>query len=194
MVSLAWPVILAEMAWILMGIVDTIVVGPLGPAAIGAVGTGSSIFFALMVLGMGTTYALDTFVAQSFGAGRIGDCHRWLFAGLQLAAVMAVILVAIGYVGIAALAYSGMRPEILAILQPYLYRLLWSAPPLLIYTVFRRYLQAMNCVGPITIAAVVTNVINLAANWMFVYGHLGVPAMGAVGAAYATLVARVAMA
>ena len=61
MSSLAWPVILAEIGWVLMGIVDTMVVGPLGPAAIGAVGTGSTMFFAVMVLGIGTLFALDTF-------------------------------------------------------------------------------------------------------------------------------------
>ena len=84
MLRLALPVVVAELGWITMGIVDTIFVGPLGPAAIGAVGTGSTMFFTVMVLGMGTLLALDTFVAQSYGAGRVDECHRWLFAGLQL--------------------------------------------------------------------------------------------------------------
>ena len=51
MIALAWPVILAEIGWISMGLVDVVAVGPLGPAAIGAVGTGSNVFMALMVLG-----------------------------------------------------------------------------------------------------------------------------------------------
>ena len=67
MLRLAWPVILAELGWVLMGIVDTIVVGGLGPAAIAAVGIGSTIFFAFMVLGLGTFYALDTFVLMGEG-------------------------------------------------------------------------------------------------------------------------------
>ena len=116
-----------------MGIVDTVMVGPLGPAAIGAVGTGSTMFFASMVLGMGTLFALDTFVSQSFGAGRIDDCHRWLFAGLQLA---------VGAVGRAGGARPGRRrrccrtrafiPTCCVLLQPYLRTLLWSVPPLLV--------------------------------------------------------------
>jgi len=194
MLSLAWPVVFSEVGWILMGIVDTVIVGPLGPAAIGAVGTGSTMFFAVMVLGMGTFYALDTFVAQNFGAGRIGECHRWLFASLQLAAVLSVILVAVGFVGVRFLPYSGIHPDVLRVLEPYLSRLLWSAPPLLLYTVFRRYLQAMNVVRPIMVGVVVTNIVNAVGNWMFVYGHLGAPALGAVGSAYATLAARVALA
>ena len=91
MLQIALPVIVAELGWITMGIVDTIIVGPLGPAAIGAVGSGSTMFLAVMVLGMGTLLALDTFVAQNYGAGRIDECHRWLFAGLQLAGVIQVV-------------------------------------------------------------------------------------------------------
>jgi MATE family multidrug resistance protein len=71
--------------------------------------------------------------------------------------------------------------------------LLWSAPPLLYYTVLRRYLQAMNVVRPILWAVVVANLINAAANVVLVYGHLGAPALGVVGSAYATLIARVAL-
>jgi MATE family multidrug resistance protein len=177
-----------------MGIVDTMVVGPLGPAAIGAVGTGSTMFFAVMVLGIGTLFALDTFVAHSYGAGRIDECHRWLYTGLQVAVVMSVVLVALGLVGVRLLTWSGIQPDILALLQPYLAALLWSAPPLLFFTVLRRYLQAMNTVRPILVAVIVANVINAGANIVLVYGYFGVPALGVVGSAYATLVARVCLA
>ncbi len=194
MLKLALPVIAAELGWITMGIVDTIIVGPLGPAAIGAVGTGSTMFLTVMVLGMGTLLALDTFVAQSYGAGRLDDCHRWLFAGLQLAAVMSVVLVAAGAVGLVLLPYAGMHPEVTALLVPYLSALLWSAPPLLAFTVFRRYLQAMNVVKPVTFALVSANVINAAANWILVFGHAGMPALGVRGSAYATVLARIYMA
>ena len=62
MLRLAWPVILAEVGWVSMGIVDTVMVRDLGPAAIGAVGTGSTLFMTVVLLGMGTLLALDTFV------------------------------------------------------------------------------------------------------------------------------------
>lgn len=194
MVSLAWPVILAEIGWVLMGVVDTIFVGPLGPAVIGGVGMGSTLFFAVMVFGSGLFYALDTFVAQSFGAGRIVECHRWLFAALELAVVLSVVLVGVGCVGVMLLPHSGIHPDVLVVLRLYLTALLWSAPPLFMFTVFRRYLQAMNIVRPILVGVVVMNLVNAVGNWVFVYGHLGMPAMGAVGSAYATVGARVALA
>jgi MATE family multidrug resistance protein len=194
MVALAWPVILAEIGWVLMGVVDTIVVGPLGPAVIGGVGIGSTLFFAIMVFGSGLFFALDTFVSQSFGAGRIGDCHRWLFAALELAVVLSVLFVAVGYGGVLLLPFSGIHPDVLAVLRPYLSALLWSAPPLFLFTVFRRYLQAMNVVRPILVGVVVMNLVNALGNWVLVYGRFGAPALGAVGSAYATVAARVALA
>jgi len=194
MLRLALPVILAEIGWISMGIVDTIMVGPLGPAAIGAVGTGSTMFFAVVVFGMGTLYALDTFVSQSFGAGRIDQCHRWLFAGLQLAVVLSVLLVAIGLVGVALLPRAHLHPDVIVLLQPYLGALFWSAPPLLAFTVFRRYLQAMDAVRPIMVVLFTANLVNAGANWALVYGHLGMPAFGVVGSAYATVAARIFLA
>jgi len=194
MLRLAIPVIVAEIGWISMGIVDTIFVGSLGPAAIGAVGTGSTIFFTVMVLGIGTLFALDTFVARSFGAGRIDECHRWLFAGLQLSVVLSVALVALGLAGVALLGGAGIHPSVIVLLQPYLATLMWSVPPLLAFTVFRRYLQAMNAVRPVMVALIAANLINAAGNWIFIYGHVGMPAFGVLGSAYATLAARIFLA
>ena len=194
MLSLAIPVIVAELGWITMGIVDTIMVRRLGPAAIGAVGTGSTIFMALMVLGMGTIFALDTFVSQNFGAGRIDECHRWLWVGLQLSGVLSVVLLVIAFLGVDFLPRAGLHPEVLSLLRPYLSHLLWSAPPLLVYTVFRRYLQSMNVVRPVMVALVTANVVNAGANWILISGRLGFPALGVVGSAYATIAARIYMA
>jgi MATE family multidrug resistance protein len=190
LLSLSWPVVLAEIGWVLMGIVDTISVGPLGPAAIGAVGTGSAIFMALMVFGMGVLFALDTFVARAFGAGHIDECHRWLVAGLWLAAGLAVVLTAAAWAVLALLPHSRIDEGVLALLRPYMAHLLWSVLPLLLYTVCRRYLQALHRVKPIMVAIVVANLVNALANWFLIYGPWGLPSFGVVGAAWATLLSR----
>jgi MATE family multidrug resistance protein len=194
MLALALPVILSELGWITMGIVDTIMVGPLGPAALGAVGTGSTIFMAVMVFGMGTLFSLDTYVSQSFGAGRIDECHRWLFAGVQLAAILSLVLMVVSAGLVVLLPAVGFHPQVLEIIQPYIARLIYSAAPLLAYAVFRRYLQAMNVVRPVMIALISANVVNALGNWILIYGHWGAPALGTNGAAYATLGSRVYMA
>ena len=90
MFALAAPVVVAELGWITMGMVDTLMVGRLSPEAIGAVGIGSSLFFAVAVFAMGLLLGLDTLVSQAFGADNIEDCHRWLVHGVVLAVALAV--------------------------------------------------------------------------------------------------------
>jgi len=194
MLRLAIPVIVAEVGWISMGLVDTLMVGRLGAASIGAVGTGSILYMAVMVVGFGTLFALDTFVSQSFGAGRIDECHRWLFAGIQVAAVLTVVLTALSMILVWMLPAIGLHPDVLVLIKPYLWRLLWSTPPLLAYAVFRRYLQAMHVVRPVMFALLLANLVNLTGNWVLIYGHLGFPAMGVVGSAWATVLSRIALA
>ena len=81
MVRLAIPVVVAELGWVAMGIVDIVMVGRLGPEALGAVGVSSMLFLSIVVFGIGMLLGLDTFVSQAFGAGRFEDCERWLVAG-----------------------------------------------------------------------------------------------------------------
>jgi MATE family multidrug resistance protein len=194
MLALAVPVVLAEVGWVSMGIVDTIMVGPLGPAAIGAVGVGSTLFVALAVFGIGLLLGLDTLVAQAFGAGRIEECHRWLHAGVALALLLTLPLMAVAWLGTGSLGWWGFDPAVLVLLRPYLTIVTLSTLPLLLYAAFRRYLQAINAVGPVMFALVSANVVNAAANWVLVYGHLGAPALGTNGAAYATAISRAYMA
>ncbi len=90
MFSMAVPVVLAELGWMAMGVVDTLMVGRLGPEAIGAVGLGSTLFIGVAIFAMGLLLGLDTLVSQAFGAGRIEECHRWLLHGVVLSLALAI--------------------------------------------------------------------------------------------------------
>jgi MATE family multidrug resistance protein len=194
MLALAAPVVLAELGWVTMGIVDTLMVGRLGAHAIGAVGLASMLFFAVGVFAMGVLLGLDPLVAQAFGARRLDECHRWLVDGVWLGVFVAVPTVALIYAMRASLGAWGLPPDVEPLVRPYLGILAWSLPPLLLYVAFRRYLQAMNLVRPVMIALLTANVVNAVANWVLIFGHLGFPAMGVRGSAWATLLARVFMA
>ena len=194
MIGLAVPVILAEIGWTTMGLVDTLMVGPLGPAAIGAVGLGSIVFLAIGIFGMGLLLGLDTLVAQSFGAGRLDQCQHWLRQGVYLALISAVPLSLLSFGVAASLPLWGLNAGVLALASPYLSVVTLSAAPLLLYAAFRRYLQAVNLVRPITFALLSANLVNVGVNWVLIYGKLGFPALGATGAAWATVLSRVYMA
>lgn len=194
MLALAAPVVFAELGWVTMGIVDTVMVGPLGADAIGAVGLASMLFFAIAVFAMGLLLGLDPLVAQAFGAGRIDECHRWLIDAIWLSAIITLPVLAATAALDATLGSWGLPPGVLAMTRPYLSIINWSLPPLLLYVAFRRYLQAMNVVTPVMVALVLANIANGVANWALIYGHLGMPALGVRGSAYSTLLARAFMA
>ena len=194
MLSLATPVIIAELGWVTMGVVDMFMVGELGADAIGAVGIASSLFIAVAVFAMGLLLGLDPLVAQAFGATRIDECHRWLIAGVWLAALATPPIVGVVYLMNLALPVLGLPDPVVALAQPYLTVVGWSLPPLLLYVAFRRYLQAMNIVRAVTYTLMAENVINALANWLLIFGHYGAPRLGVTGAAWATLASRAVMA
>ena len=194
MLRLAGPVILAEVGWMSMGIVDTIMVGPLGPAAIGATGMSGSLFFAFAVFGMGVMLGLDALVSQSYGAGRLDDCVRWLQHGVAAALVVAPAIMLLFYAALATVDRWHLHPDVHALAVPYLHVIVLSAFPLLFYATFRRYLQGIHVVRPVMFALVSANVVNAAGNWVLIYGNLGAPALGVTGAAWATVLSRAYMA
>ena len=194
MLALAAPVIIAELGWVSMGIVDTLIVGRLGPDAIGAVGLASALFIAVAVFAMGLLLGLDPLVAQAFGAGRIEECHHWLVAGVWLALLATPPIVGVVYLLRAALPLLGLPPAVLVLAGPYLSVIGWSLAPFLLYVAFRRYLQAMGIVRPVTYTLIAANIVNALANWALVFGAFGAPELGVIGSAYATLTARAMMA
>ena len=194
MLRLAGPVILAELGWMGMGVVDTIMVGPLGPAAIGAVGVGNSLHFALAVFGMGLFLGLDMLVSRAFGAGRPDECRAWLTAGVELATMLSPLFILAAYAVKFGIPFFAFHPEVAPLVDSYFSVLLWSTPFLLFYAAFRRYLQGMHTATPVMFALVSANLVNAGANWVLIYGHLGFPALGVSGSAWATLVSRIYMA
>lgn len=194
MFSLAAPVVVAELGWITMGMVDTLMVGRISPEAIGAVGLGSSLFFAVGVFAMGLLLGLDTLVSQAFGARRLDECHVWLVHGVALALALTPPVMAALWLLTAALGRWGLHPEVYALAKPYLSIVTWSVLPLLLYAAFRRYLQGMGIVRPVMIALVLANVMNAITNWILIFGKFGAPELGVRGAAWATVASRFVMA
>lgn len=194
MLRLASPLALAELGWMAMGTVDTIMAGPLGPAAIGAGSLGGMLFYPLAICGTGLLLGMDTLVAQSHGAGDPLECRRTLVSGLWLGAAMAPVLAVVIWALIPLLRAIGTNPHVMTLFAGYLKALLWGILPLLFYTAFRRYLQAVDIVKPVTFALVSANVVNVVGNYALMYGHWGFPAMGLEGSGYSTSVSRVYMA
>ena len=193
MVHLAAPLVLAEIGWMMMGVVDTMVVGRVNADAIGAVSIGTGIFYNVGIFAGGLLFGLDTLVSQAFGAGDREECRRWAIQGLWLAMLLIVPVMLVVEAVIPLLGRMGIDAGVVADAQPYMRALNWSAAPLLIFFGLRRYLQSLHIVRPIMFALLSANLLNLAGNWIFVFGNLGAPKLGAVGSGWSTCIARVYM-
>src|SRR5208337_4108435 len=120
MVALAVPVVLSELGWMAMGIVDTIMVGRLGAEAIGVVSLGNALFYSLALFGLGLFLGLDTLVAQAYGAGDLADCQRSLRQGIYLAVILAPLLMGIFWRLPPLLTMLGVNPAVRIGVGPFL--------------------------------------------------------------------------
>lgn len=193
MVRMAAPLVLAEVGWMLMGIVDTMAVGRVSAAAIGAVGLGTTVFYTVAMTAGGVLLGLDTLVSQAFGAGDHEDCRRSLISGVWLSVLLVTPAMLIVEGVTRALSGFGVNAAVLRDVQPYMRVLNWSTAPLFFYFAFRRYLQSCHMARPVMTTLITANVVNLAVNWLLVFGNLGAPRLGAVGAGWATFVSRIYM-
>jgi MATE family multidrug resistance protein len=194
LVALAVPVVLSELGWMAEGIVDTIMVGKLGPAAIGAVALGNAVCNTPSLFGIGLLLGLDTLVARAYGRKDHDECHRWLAQGVYLACIAAPPLMLLVFLASFGFAHFGINPVVAAPAAAYLRILNWGTLPLLLYGGTRRYLQGVGDVRVITLTFVIANLLNWFGNWVLIYGKLGMPALGVNGSAISTLISRVFMA
>lgn len=194
--ALAWPLVLAEIGWMAMSLVDTIMVGrlPNSAEAIGGVALGGVIFYTAAIFGGSLLFSLDTKVSQSFGAGDLEDANHSLLNALYIVAPLAPAVMAVLWLAGRMLPEMGINSGVLAQALPFLRAMNWSTLPLLLYFAFRRYLQAVDLVAPVTFTLISANAVNLVGNWVLIYGHLGAPAMGVVGSGLSTCASRVYMA
>ena len=166
-----------------MGVVDTIMVGSLGPTAIGAVSVGHVFLDLIAIVGIGLLLGLDTLVSQSYGAGDLQDCEHSLWQGLYIAAVFSPISHALGlYRRPDPRARRACNSGVISLAVPYALSLQWSLPPLVIYAAFRRYLQGISLVRPVMFALCQREHVNVAGNLILI------PEYGVEGAGWATVV------
>ena len=193
---LALPLVFAEIGWMSMGIVDTIMVGrlPNSAVAIGATGLAQSLYHSVAIFAGGLLLGLDTFVAQAFGREDLDDARHSLVNGSILALGLTPVLMFAVLFWPDLMQRFGISSELVGPMRPFLRALNWGSLPLLSYFALRRYLQAVNVAQPIMFALVSANLINAFGDWVLIYGHLGFRPMGITGSGWSTCFARVYMA
>jgi MATE family multidrug resistance protein len=190
MLRLAIPVVIIQVGMMAMGVVDTVMVGHISAQALAAVALGNLYFFTLAVFAMGTLMVLDPVVAQAVGAGDSPAVARAVQRGIVIAALLTVPAFALLMSAAPVFHLLGQPPEVIPAAAAYAIRTAPGTFPFLLFVVFRQTLQAMGRTAPIVFAIVAANLANAALNWVMIFGHLGFPAMGVVGSAWATTISR----
>src|SRR5215472_3717639 len=121
MLALAAPLALAELGWMAMGIVDTVMAGPLGAVAVGACILGNMVFYPIAAALMGLLLGMDTLVAQSHGAQEHLDCRRTLISGVWLAIGITPVVTALVIASVPVMNAVGANTRVMEECAPYLY-------------------------------------------------------------------------
>ena len=204
MLRIALPLVLAEIGWMSMGLVDTIMVGHLPNAAVPLSAAAlAQVLYNTFAFGVGgILLGLDTTISQAHGAKDYPAAHRWLFQGILLSGALSLLLMAMALLAPFGFAHMQVDPAVLAGAVPTLRALSWGTFPLLLYFALRRHLQAFNHVRIIAATLVSANLINILFDWLLIFEHhwalhlggstftFGWGAMGVVGSGIATSLAR----
>jgi multidrug resistance protein, MATE family len=187
---LALPVVVVQVGLMTMGVVDTIMVGRVSATDLAAVAVGNLYFFGAAVFGMGLLFALDPVVSQAVGAADRVAIARGVQRGCVLAALMALLAMLLLLPVGPLLSLLRQPPEVVPVAASYVQALVLGVPPFYLFIVLRQSLQAMGRLRAIVLTVVAANLVNVLLNWTLVFGHLGFPALGAVGSGWATTGSR----
>ena len=191
MLRLAIPVVIVQVGMMAMGVVDTVMVGHISAQALAAVALGNLYFFTLAVFALGTLMVLDPVVAQAVGAGDLPAVGRAVQRGVIIAALLTVPAVVLLASATPIFGLARQPAEVIPLAAAYAIRTAPGTFPFLLFVVFRQTLQSMGRTAPIVWAIIGANLSNGVLNWILIFGHLGFPAMGVVGSAWATTISRV---
>ena len=190
LVRLAFPIALVQVGMMAMGALDTIMVGRVSATDLAAVAIGNLYFFGIAVFGMGVLFSLDPVISQAVGANDEVGIARGMQRGGVIALGLTVLAMVLLLPAGPFLTFARQPLEVVPVAAGYARGMIAGVFPFYGFVVLRQSLQAMSRVSAILMTVIAANVINLFLNWVLIFGHLGSPAMGAVGSAWGTSVSR----
>ena len=190
---LAAPVVLGMLGHTFVALADNIMVGQLGTAELAAVSLGNSFVFVAMSLGIGFSTAITPLVAEADGAGDKKAGKNALKHGLVLCTLLGLILFGVILLGKPLMQYMDQPEEVVKLAIPYLDIVAFSLVPLIMFQAFKQFAEGLSQTKYPMYATVLANIINIILNYLLIFGAMGFPKLGIIGAAIGTLVARLIM-
>jgi MATE family multidrug resistance protein len=192
--KLAVPVMLSQLGHVMMGVVDSLMVGHVGTLPLAASSLANVAFNVILLFGIGVSYAITPLVAAGQGENDNNKISSVLKHGLAINIINSFVLVTMVMAAKNILYHIDQPEDVVAEAIPYLGIITFSIIPTLIFQTFRQLTEGLSLTRIAMVAVIGSNLIHVPLNYIFIFGHLGVPAMGLVGAGWATLISRVIMA
>ncbi|MEB2777137.1 MATE family efflux transporter [Algoriphagus sp. D3-2-R+10] len=191
--NLAFPVVLSQLGQVSVGVADSMMVGHLGAVPLAAASLGNSIFFVLLMFGMGISIGITPLVSVAEGKGKFKRIGHLFQHGLWINIATAVLLTVV-VVGLSkGLHFLNQPEEVVSLTIPYLFIITASLLPFMIFQSFKQFAEGLSQTKQAMYVTIFCNLINVFLNWVLIYGNLGAPEMGLNGAGLATLISRILM-
>ena len=188
LLRLAGPILTAQLAHQALAFTDTVMAGRVSAADLAGVAVGSSVWIPIFLFLYGVLLAVTPMTAQLFGAGRIGATGPLARRGL----VVAVPLVVLAFILLhnADLIFSRMdvAPQVGGIAAAYLKAIAWGLPAMALFFLLRNLSEGLGLVRPSMLVGLASIPVNVTANYLLIYGKLGLPALGGVGCGWASCI------
>lgn len=188
LLALAAPVLLAQVSMVSMGFVDMVMTGRVGPEDMAAVALAGSLWIPLVLFFQGILLAVTPITAQLRGAGEGEKSGHVIRQGLGMALVMAGLLIAIIFGLSHFLEDLGVEARLADLTARYLRAVIWGGVPFLLFVGLRCGAEGMGLMRPAMLAGFLGLLANIPCNYVLIFGKLGFPALGGVGAGYATAI------
>jgi multidrug resistance protein, MATE family len=194
LLRLASPILVAQVAQTAMTLVDTIMAGQVSATDLAAVSVASSFWLPIILFVQGIIMALTPIVAQLNGAQRQGDIAAALFQGCWVGALATIPAMLLLYFSPLLLQLMHVEPALAAKTTGFLHAILWGIPAYVFYQLLRNYTEGLSHTLPTMFIGFIGLMVNIPANYIFIHGKFGMPALGGVGCGVASALVFWAMA
>ncbi len=191
---LAYPVVLSQLGHIMVGVVDTAMVGQIGTNEQAAVALANSLYTLVLVFGLGVSYGVTPLAAAADSSNNISENASLLKHSIIINTLLGVILFVLLVIIAPVLNLFDQKQEVVDLAIPFLNVMMLGMIPLCVFSAFKQFAEGLSNTKTAMIISVAANLLNVLLNYLLIFGHWGLPEMGLMGSCWASFIARVLMA
>lgn len=189
LLKLTFPIFIAQLIQNLMGFVDIVMAGRVSATDLAAVAVANSIWLPMILTIYGLIMALSTIVAQLNGAKKYKDIIEQTHQTAWIALFLGCALIVLYYLLMPVVSsFTILEGNLEKLAIEYLGYIVWGAPGFCLYLVLRNYSEGLSYTKPTMIISIIGLLVNIPANYIFIYGKFGMPALGGAGCGLATAI------